>query len=350
MKKKNKIIFFSILMIIGILLRIGLYYFGMDKVNINGLTGGYLHEADTVLNTTHWFYDTIAGMMVLNTNHPKGYSFLIVILKLLFSENWLVAMHWVNAIVDSMTAIMLFLICKHTFKKESIGYIASVIYIFCPLTIINSVQELPDAFAIFLLSLLIYVWIKPQKNNYIKYIYLGVTAGICSYFRAELVFVVYILIFCDLVKNLNIKKVLIEFGIVFISLQILAMPWGLYTYSQTGRYITGSTSAWGSAYEALGQNPNIKEDIVLNDIWLNEHALKHGFYGAFNYEANEYYKKQFINYVLKYPYNYIETIVKYRLEDAFFPRTFAIFNLNRLNEQVSNRITEFYKISRRHLC
>ena len=328
-KKNKQFIILAILVIFGIFLRMFLYKYGMEKGNINGLTGGYLSEADSILSSSQWFYDNIAGKMILNTNHPKGYAFLIAFLKILTNDNWLYAMHWLNAIVDSFTAILIFKICHHAFKNDNVGYVAAFIYTICPLTIINSVQELPDAFAPFLLALLIYNWVKPSEKLFKKYLVIGLCLGLCGYFRAELIYIIFILIIVDLLNNYNLKIFIQKALILIVTLQIMMAPWGLYTYSQTGKYITGSTSAWGSAYEALGQNPNVKWDIELNDIWLNQDALENGYYGAFNYEANDYYKGQCIEYVKTYPGNYIETVVKYRLMNAFFPKTYAIANLDR---------------------
>ena len=51
-KKNKQFIILAMLVILGIFLRMFLYKYGMEKGNINGLTGGYLSEADSILSSS----------------------------------------------------------------------------------------------------------------------------------------------------------------------------------------------------------------------------------------------------------------------------------------------------------
>lgn len=328
MKKiqKKEILALLLIFVIGFALRYTLFYYASDIENINGLTGSYLADANSIIEG-HWFYRFIQNQYVLNTNQPKGFSVLLYLLKITFNNHMFFVLLVFNTLIDSLTAIVIWKICDYAFHNKVVGYISALIYAICPLTVINSVQQLPDAFAPFLLAVLLLFWINP-KSTKLHWIFTGLILGMSQYFRGELKYIFYVLIFCELIYHFKLSK-LKKWAIIYITSLIVLSPLGIYNYTQIGHYVTAPTSAWGSAYEALGQKKDNPWGIVLSDQWLDEDAYQHGYIGAFNYEANQYYKTKFIEYVKTYPMEYLKTIIDYRLQDAFFPRTYAIFNLNR---------------------
>ncbi len=129
----------------------------------------------------------------------------------------------VNAIITSLTVVMIYLIGKElSYQKAS--FIISILYsVFLFPLLLNTVltnQLLP----ILLILLAIYLWIIKKKDNYWIVVIIGMLLGISNILRSETIviiiaFTLYTIFL--LLKKENIKKIMINLFLIIISYLVI---------------------------------------------------------------------------------------------------------------------------------
>ncbi len=326
-RKKIKWNLVGICLLAGVI-RFLTYAMLVDQANLNGLTDGYVMEAITVINGSPWFKGNLNGNHQLLLQHPKGFSMLLALNMLLFKEHYFYATHILMIVLDSLVCVFLYWIALKLFDSKRVGILSAIVWAVNPYAIVNATQDLPDAFVCFFVVLMIYLNYRSYKDYKTKYITIGVVSSLIAYFRSEFMLVIGISLLYDWIQTKSLRNVILPFVLGVGCFLAVNTPWMLYSYQETGHVVMSSATAWGSAYEAIGEKVDNAWGIQLGDLILNQDAIDHGFDGAWTIDANSYYKEQFKKYVSENPKEYLSIVTQYRLPKAFMPQSYVMFNLN----------------------
>lgn len=351
MKKNRSNYILFVVFVIAFLIRMFFYLVLVNKHNYNGLTMGYLNEAFDIVKGREWFMGSLNGNYQLLTLHPKGFATMMALIVWFFPNDYMLVLHILISLAEAFVCIFLFDISKNLFNNKKIGLISSFIYAVYPIAIFNSIQDLPDAFAPFLITLLVFVYFKKWKNMRTKYLLVGFVCGLSYYFRAEFFLAIFVVVIADVIAFGINKKIFSNSLLMIFVFILINSPWVIYAYSKTGKLMLSSQNAYGSAYEAIGEKKDNSQGIILGDWYVEELAVKNGYDGAWTYDANKFFKEKFVDYVKNNPKEYFGIILNYRLPKAFVPESYVWFNLNRsYDEMDTKKICEKEKLIDYNLC
>jgi len=108
-------------------------------------------------------------------------------------------------------------------------------------------------------------------------------------------------------------------GAAVAGLLLVQLPWLLWTRAATGTALFTTTSAGGSMYEALGEDPNNPWGVVLHDNWVDRDAIRRGFVSAWSVEADRFYRAEWRKCVGERPDFYARLVLFRRLPLAVLP-------------------------------
>ncbi len=335
MKKKKQLrkteIALLAITLTAFVIRLLFYFLFMNYKNKNGLTGGYMNNAASLLSGQNVFMipSYLSDQYVLETVHPKGYPVLLALAQIIAGQDYYwILIHILQAAADASVCLFLFRICQFLFKSDKPGVITAVFWCIFPPAISNSVQELPDAFACFLMAWLIYAFYREYSKLWKRYVSLGVVLGLAQYFRPEFMYLFVLVLFAELIRRVSINKLLIEALAIFAMIMAIDSPWLIYSWKVSGKPSFSSTTAWGSAYEGIGYSYFNPDNIVPTDEWVTEKAVENGFDGAWSEGGDEYYKGLVFEFIKKYPAQCLQIVIN-RLPTAFTPTNRIGINLNR---------------------
>jgi 4-amino-4-deoxy-L-arabinose transferase-like glycosyltransferase len=318
------------------LIRFGFYVFLFDKTAVkNGLTGGYLNEASSVF-TNSPFMRVISDQIYLDSTHPKGYSVLLAIFKLVFNNNNWLFVHVFQALTDALVCYFIYKICVFVFKDnkgEKSGLISAWIYALLIPAICMNLAEGPDAFSCFFFAFVLFLFVHPMQKKYVKFILIGLVFGIAIYFRAEFMYLIFVFAILELIwkRNYKLFNKLIAIALSILVMFTILSPWMIYSKIKSGFVLVSSSNLWGSAYESIGEDPSNSERIVLSDEWITKQATMQGFYSPWSPQADNYFKAKTLNYIKIHPGNYLKNVIKNRIPLAIAP-PFNFWNsLNKAN-------------------
>ncbi len=157
---------------------------------------------------------------------PSGYSFFISIFYFLFGTSETMA-HYINAIVSSLTTILVFLLAYLLFKSEKVGIFASLIFIFIPVAIRWAPTTSTGTIFIFFMALTVLgflCYFKTYKNNILLFSFAALAYTI--QFRPEGLLLVPIILLLFLIHNKEIfsKIKSKEFMIIITVFSLLIIP------------------------------------------------------------------------------------------------------------------------------
>ena len=135
----------------------------------------------------------------------------------------------------------------------------------------------------------------------------GISLNLRSDYYYFQIFIVLILFF-NILKG---KRSIIHILIYIFILNILLLPWGIYTYKKTNHYLQTSTNAGHVFYISLGQLPNNLWKITAKDEdssmkSILEKRLNSKNVNSLSYESNIYLMNEWKKNVFKNPLEYIK--------------------------------------------
>jgi len=169
---KRTTIFLSICFIVGILFRLWFISlapqeFKFDQVEYEKFALGIVH---------HGVYGSTARLY--------GYPMIVAFIYSVFGIHNLQAVYIVQAVFDSLTAIFLYIIAKRVMKKESVAWIAFLLYLFNPFTSAYVGVLLSEVTGIFFTTLLLLTVTITWKRKESFFVYLvPFIAGLLSQIR-----------------------------------------------------------------------------------------------------------------------------------------------------------------------
>lgn len=296
---------------------------------------GYVNEAHNIINGGEWFMGIYNGHYQLLTIRPKGYSLLIALTMAFDPKNYMDIIRHFRIICDVIAGILIYLTCNNIFHNRSIALLSLYLWAINPFAIFTCVQDMPDGFGCFFVSIFIFLYYHTYHKHMIKYILLGFSCAISVLFRSEYLLIIIVIFISDFILQQDIKKHLFHWFVSSITFLLVLSPWMIYSYIKLGHPLMASTSAWGSAYMAIGEKENNAVQVSYGDSFVDWYARENGIDGAYVYEGNVFYKQLFLNYLKNHPLEYAELVFKYRVPRAFVPGINISFNLNRhLNNEL----------------
>ena len=154
----------------------------------------------------------------------------------------------VSIFLGSLMAIPFFFLAKKIFNYQC-AYLGSILVVFFPALIGNSVVALSEAtYTFFLLVTLLCGWLLISKRSYIYSFLFGLLSGICYLTRPEFVvaFAFILLVFAIIEVKEKLKKksqTSILLLISFLGFLILAFPYFEFMHSKTGHWILSGKTA-----------------------------------------------------------------------------------------------------------
>lgn len=144
----------------------------------------------------------------------------------------------IQAILDSLTCIMLYLIGKKVYN-EKIGYISALAFALYPVSIYATGLILTETLFTFLLSLFILSLLRVFKTLSLKYSILsGLLLGVLVMTRGSVsAFPVFVLIGLVLVFPDRIKLAVARTALIFLIMAVVVAPWAIRNYRVTGKFI-----------------------------------------------------------------------------------------------------------------
>ena len=182
------------------------------------------------------------------------------------SENFLDYMNlqsYISMILSTVTIVPLYFLAKK-FTNSSFALLTTILFIFEPRIIANSLLGVTDP--LFILLIVTSLALIVQKNKYIIY---GacITIGLASIVRAEGLFLIPTLCVMFLIKNKITKKNIIQCIIFIIIIYLILLPFSMQRIESTGTdSLTGRIMV--ETQTLTKNNPNGLELKIINSFYL----------------------------------------------------------------------------------
>jgi len=247
------------------------------------------------------------------TLHPPGMSLLVAAMHRIFGGNSDVAVMVFGALLDTVTALILFLMIRAVWS-EPVAFIAGLTYaLFLPQAFASTADRLPNGLETFFVVASFACVLRGVRLNerrpLVWFAIAGVVLGLGGYLRPD-----YNLLAVGLLPFLwlylrNFWKAT-KASLVMLSLTwVMLLPWAYRNHLLYDRWIFTSSAVGSTLVEGLGEFRN-PWGIGYSDIWLEREAHAHGFKSAWTPEADDYFNKVFIKDISENPAAYAAAIGK----------------------------------------
>jgi len=232
------------------------------------------------------------------------YPMMIAFIYLLIGRHFK-AVFLTQALIDTLTMYLIYLLAKKVFKDEKAGLISSILYlIYIPFLETCHVLMSENLYAFFLYAGLL-LFITGLENHQLKFICsAGIVFGLAHLTRPDIFYVMVlflILLLYSFRKRINVGvKNAIFFSAVFL---VIILPWIIRNYMTFNRIIItttleGEVLAWEylSKFAVLGEDHEQNFDLSEKMNELDEVS------------RNDFLKKKAIDYYLENPVRWLKTL------------------------------------------
>lgn len=168
--------------------------------------GGYLKFAKSMTDG-FWAADCC--------QYTYGYPLFLILIFKIFGNNNLSALVFFQGLLDTFTAVLLYLISRKIMINRNFAYMTLLIYLFNPLTASYTGLYLSEIWGIFLLVLTVYLFVTAETKK--RYLSAGITLGLFTFTRIMFFWwsaaLMFIFLFFALIK----KRSLINPALFLIS-------------------------------------------------------------------------------------------------------------------------------------
>jgi hypothetical protein len=244
-------------------------------------------------------------------HYPPGWPLIGAGIYLLTHIPVAYAMQCIGILVDIFALFIFFRLCLQ-FGTERIALRSAWLYALFPPLIASSVSMSPDSFIIFFLTsiaLLFTRYTRKELSVLNTVVSIGILNGIAALFRPDFILYPAFLSLCILFP-LTVKKLqaVFMFNIaVGLITFILLLPWGMRNKNVSGTLSITTTSLGGTLITGLAALPN-PWNLGPTDLDRVEDIKQIGLNKPFEYEADAYFKHQFLEYVADEPAYYLKAI------------------------------------------
>jgi hypothetical protein len=225
-KRISKIIFFAVLLLLGLLYRFWIVNLSPQPLLI-GDQYDYNRFGAEIVNH---------GIYALSTR-LYGYPIFLGLIYSVFGLQNLQAVIIVQAVIDTLTALFLYLLGTSIFKGKKISFIAFILYLLNPFTAACTGVIMTEVLSIFILVISFYFFILFSKRNSVLFLF--ISAGFLGYLtQVKPAFQIYSFVFLLFGIYLMVKKFTFRKIKLFIYMILLFLIYFLpYTYTLIGNKI-----------------------------------------------------------------------------------------------------------------
>jgi 4-amino-4-deoxy-L-arabinose transferase-like glycosyltransferase len=253
------------------------------------------------------------------TMHPAGYSLLEYACYRLGNYTGLVAaVRWTIVLLDTLACLLVFTFARNVLGRR-VGLVAAWVYAILPPAIIQGQSFMPDAFSLFLISLILAAASYSRSGRRWALPAAGAAVGLACHFRPEFMLLPIVLFLAHWIDKRRLLKSLAGLAAMEAAFLILWLPWLIWTYHATGRPLLTPTTAGASMYEALGEVPGNPWNILMDDGWVTEDATHRGFPSPWGPQADRFYRAETWKCIREHPSAYLKLVAFYRLPMALVP-------------------------------
>lgn len=164
-----------------------------------------------------------------------GYPLFLAAVYKFFGQDNFAALSVIQAILDSLTAVMVYLAAKKLFKNQKISVISFLLYLFNPFTSVYVILTLSETWAIFLTTLIIYflVLMITEKKTRLVFI-LSLLLGYLPQVRPSFIFFSILLYFVLLGWSLKIEVTGRKISTAILCVFLFLLP---FTYNILGNWV-----------------------------------------------------------------------------------------------------------------
>jgi 4-amino-4-deoxy-L-arabinose transferase-like glycosyltransferase len=276
---------------------------------------------------------------------PPGTALLLAGTYRVFGGHQFIYLRIVQAIIDSLGCLFLFLIGKELFSIR-IGFICSFLYAFWVPIAYISTWPVHDALMPFITSVCFYLFIMAvRKKSMMFYAISGLVAGIGCYFQPTLLLLPVAFgagLFIYGLRDINLKENVVSVGkttiIMMATLMVVVAPWIIRNTVVTGDLSVGMRGElWQGIWEGFGEVDN-PFGAVLDDAITHQQLTKELGYdpGSFTPATQEIFKEKVITAIEENPGWYVSTLLRR------VPRTFVYFDQIMLEQVPGTDNTPWY--------
>ncbi len=257
---------------------------------------------------------------VPGTLHPPGYSLLLWGYYAIGNFDGMVRlMRITSALLDASVCLLLFVFVRNVLGAAP-GLVAAWLWVLLPSPLLLSLTFKPDAFVCFFSALVLCLASHTRLGRPWAWAATGVAVGVAFYFRPEFLAWPAVLFLCAWIDSGRLWRSIAGAAVMGTAMLVLLSPWVLWTYHAVGRPIFSTSSAGGSMYEALGEDPANPWGVTLNDGWVEHDARDRGFATAWSPEADGFYRRLYWQCVREHPGFWARTLFIKRMPMAMVPR------------------------------
>jgi len=187
---------------------------------------------------------------------PPGYPVFISGIRLLNREN-IFTVRMVQILLSSLCVIGVFYLSRQIFGDTRVSLVAAFFMAVDPTSIYFSSLILYDTLVcVLLLTFIIFLYLAIRRNIFWSSIGAGITAGIANLVSPSMVLLVpfcFMIMFFSLNTRKNIAR---TFSIIFVSMMIVMLPWGIRNYKIHKTFIFTTTQGGVGLYESVGPEAN----------------------------------------------------------------------------------------------
>ncbi|MCI0472737.1 MAG: glycosyltransferase family 39 protein [Ignavibacteria bacterium] len=168
----------------------------------------------------------------------------IVSVNLLFSNN-LIYLFFFQIILDSLTAVLIFITALKVFGNFKTAVISGFLYALYYPSFVYTSRILSESVFTFLLILSLYAALRGLREKNLKYIFLfSGLLSVCALMKAMMLYL-FVILFVYIIY-LAFKRKLFAKSIVFSALifVLIQTPYYFTSYATTGKIVVGSTNGW----------------------------------------------------------------------------------------------------------
>lgn len=254
------------------------------------------------------------------TLHPPGYSLLLWGYYALGNFDGMVRLTRItSALLDASVCVLLFVFVRNVLGAAP-ALAAAWVWVLLPAPLMLLLTFRPDAFVCFFAALVLCLASYTRLGRPWAWAATGAALGVAFYFRPEFLAWPAVLFLCAWIDSGRLWRSVAGAALLGIAMLVLLSPWLLWTYHAVGRPMFGTSSAGGSMYEALGEDPANPWGVTLNDGWVDQDARSRGFATVWSPEADESYRRLHWRCVREHPGFWARNLLIRRLPMALVPR------------------------------
>ncbi|MBN1764939.1 MAG: glycosyltransferase family 39 protein [Sedimentisphaerales bacterium] len=248
-----------------------------------------------------------------NVRHPPGLSLLVCFFHKILGGPADPYVLTLTMILDSLSAVMLWLIVESVLGRR-VATITCLAYIFC-LPILYHVawaRTSTGLMGFFLIATVGSVLKAVKTQNrfaFLWFVLAGICLGIAGYFRSDYIVLPVFIIPGLLLVRKKWFYALSRTALMMLVTVAVLLPWGYRNHRIFNRWIFTSAIAPAAFYAGLGEFKN-PWGLITDDRLLQEEARANGYSHAWTPEANDYFKRRFIDCVKQHPLGWIKSVLR----------------------------------------